>query len=344
MDARRAADRARHPVLRVGLLRALPRRRRRRLHRRVRGRPHAQPVHALQRAHQVRRRCSRRRSRSASTPSATGHYAHIVDGCRGQPRAAPRVRRAKDQSYVLGVLTAEQLAHALLPARATPSKAQVRAEAAARGALRSRRSPTATTSASSPTATPAAGSPSGSATEPGEIVDRSRAPSSGRTRARTPSRSASAAASHLGRPAPDGKPRFVVSVDAPANRVVIGTADLLGVDLVEGRHLRWCGPAPTGEVRVGAQVRAHGAEVPRHRDGERGGGMPCAWSSTSGCGAWPRPVGRALRRHPGRRVGDDRRHRPRLSDEAGRRHVDAGRPVVADRSADDREGVHLPAP
>ncbi len=66
----------------------------------------------------------------------------------------------------------------------------------------------------------------------------------------------------LDRSALDGEPRYVVSVDAPTNRVVIGTADLLGVDLVEGRHLRWCGPAPTGEVRVGAQVRAHGAEVP----------------------------------------------------------------------------------
>ena len=66
----------------------------------------------------------------------------------------------------------------------------------------------------------------------------------------------------LDRSALDGEPRYVVSVDAPTNRVVIGTADLLGVDLVEGRHLRWCGPAPTGEVRVGAQVRAHGEEVP----------------------------------------------------------------------------------
>ena len=56
----------------------------------------------------------------------------------------------------------------------------------------------------------------------------------------------------------DGEPRYVVEVDAPRNRVVIGTADLLGVDLVEGAHLRWCGPAPTGEVAVGAQVRAHG--------------------------------------------------------------------------------------
>ena len=47
----------------------------------------------------------------------TGHYATILDGCRRQPRAAPRERWAKDQSYVLGVLTAEQLAHTLLPAR-----------------------------------------------------------------------------------------------------------------------------------------------------------------------------------------------------------------------------------
>ncbi len=66
----------------------------------------------------------------------------------------------------------------------------------------------------------------------------------------------------LDRSALDGEPRYVVSVDAPANRVLIGTADLLGVDLVEGSHLRWCGPAPVGEVRLGVQVRAHGAEVP----------------------------------------------------------------------------------
>ena len=44
-----------HPVLRVGLLRALQGRRRPGLHRRIRRRPHAEPVHALQRADQVRR-------------------------------------------------------------------------------------------------------------------------------------------------------------------------------------------------------------------------------------------------------------------------------------------------
>ena len=76
----------------------------------------------------------------------------------------------------------------------------------------------------------------------------------------------------LERSALDGEPRYVVEVDAPTNRVVIGTADLLGVDVIEGDHLRWCGPAPTGTVRVGAQVRAHGEEVPATAEvGERSG-------------------------------------------------------------------------
>lgn len=29
-----------------------------------------------------------------------------------------------------------------------------------------------------------------------------------------------------------------------------------------GTHVRWCGPAPTRPGRYGAQVRAHGEEVP----------------------------------------------------------------------------------
>src|SRR4029079_12605862 len=58
---------------------------------------------------------------------ATGHYARLSDG---------RLRRAvdgdKDQSYVLGVLTADQLRHALFPIGDTP-KPQIREEAARRG-------------------------------------------------------------------------------------------------------------------------------------------------------------------------------------------------------------------
>ncbi|MDQ2783061.1 MAG: tRNA 2-thiouridine(34) synthase MnmA, partial [Actinomycetota bacterium] len=60
----------------------------------------------------------------------------------------------------------------------------------------------------------------------------------------------------------DGEPRYVVAVEAASNTVVIGTGDLLGVDVIVGHHPRWCGAAPEGVVAVGAQLRAHGDEVP----------------------------------------------------------------------------------
>src|SRR6186713_1158083 len=44
----------------------------------------------------------------------TGHYARRVDGAAG-PELHRAVDVAKDQSYVLGVLRPEQLAHALFP-------------------------------------------------------------------------------------------------------------------------------------------------------------------------------------------------------------------------------------
>src|SRR5689334_2530169 len=60
---------------------------------------------------------------------ATGHYARLSEG---------RLRRAvdqdKDQSYVLAVLTADQLRHAAFPVGDTP-KPQIREEAAGRGLL-----------------------------------------------------------------------------------------------------------------------------------------------------------------------------------------------------------------
>ena len=57
----------------------------------------------------------------------TGHHARLVDG-----RLMRSVDAAKDQSYVLAVLTPRQLAHAMFPL-GDSTKAQVRAEAARRG-------------------------------------------------------------------------------------------------------------------------------------------------------------------------------------------------------------------
>ncbi len=58
---------------------------------------------------------------------ATGHYARLSGG---QLRRA--VDADKDQSYVLAVLTADQLRHAVFPVGDTP-KPQIREEAASRG-------------------------------------------------------------------------------------------------------------------------------------------------------------------------------------------------------------------
>ena len=63
----------------------------------------------------------------------TGHYAKIVEDEDGHKELHRAADWAKDQSYVLGVLTAEQLEHAIFPLAETPSKAQVRAEAEERG-------------------------------------------------------------------------------------------------------------------------------------------------------------------------------------------------------------------
>ena len=190
---------------------------------------------------------------------ATGHYARVAvtaDGGRELHRAADP---AKDQSYVLGVLDADQLAGALFPL-GDSVKTEVRAEAERRGL----------SVATKPDSHDVCFIPDGDTRgflrgrlgeRAGEVVDPSGA----------------VLGSHQGtygftvgqrrrlgldRSSLDGSPRFVLGVDAPARRVVVGTEDLLGVDALAGVHLRWCGPAPEGELRVGAQVRAHGEEVP----------------------------------------------------------------------------------
>jgi tRNA-uridine 2-sulfurtransferase len=62
----------------------------------------------------------------------TGHYARVVTGPDG-PELHRAAAWAKDQSYVLGVLTGAQLEHAIFPLGDTPSKRLVREEAARRG-------------------------------------------------------------------------------------------------------------------------------------------------------------------------------------------------------------------
>jgi tRNA-specific 2-thiouridylase len=184
----------------------------------------------------------------------TGHYARIDGG-----ELHRSVDAGKDQSYVLAVLTPERLAHAMFPLGDT-AKDDVRREAAQRG-LQVAAKPD-----SHDICFIADGDTRGwlegrLGRQPGPIVD-----GSGEVVGEHEGSFAYTVGQRrglrLGVPAPDGRPRYVLDVQPVTNTVVVGPADRLSVDRLRGRHPTWCGPAAAPGDRVGAQVRAHGEEVP----------------------------------------------------------------------------------
>jgi tRNA-specific 2-thiouridylase len=199
----------------------------------------------------------------------TGHYATLVDTAAGRElhRASDS---AKDQSYVLGVLDAQQLAHTYFPLGSTPSKALVRAEAAERGL----------TVAQKPDSYDICFIPDGDTrgwlaekvgAESGEIVDEAgvvvgehegaHAFTVGQRRGLK-----------LGVPAPDGKPRFVLEVRPVSNTVVVGPKEALAIAEIAGDRFSWAGRAPqSDDFDCDVQIRAHADPVPARaqlRDGE----------------------------------------------------------------------------
>src|SRR4051812_31775922 len=184
----------------------------------------------------------------------TGHHARLVDGALYRS-----VDPAKDQSYVLGVLTADQLAHAMFPLGES-TKEQVRAEARTRGLL----------VADKPDSHDICFIPHGDTARflsdhlgaaPGEIVDESGAVVG--THAGAHSFTVGQRKGlQIGRPAADGKPRYVLAVEPVTNTVTVGPADVLDVDVITAIRPRWCGDAPALPVAGLAQVRAHGEPVP----------------------------------------------------------------------------------
>lgn len=194
---------------------------------------------------------------------ATGHYAQVVEevGADGTVRRELHraVDPAKDQSYVLGVLAADQLARSFFPL-GDSTKPQIREEAADRGFAVAKKpdSHDICFIADGDTRGWLAGR---LGEQPGEIVDE-RGSVVGSHQGAYAYTVGQRRGLRLGRPAADGQPRYVVDVDVPRNQVVIGPADLLGIDAIRGDHARWCGEPPAGEVEVGAQLRAHGEELP----------------------------------------------------------------------------------
>lgn len=190
----------------------------------------------------------------------TGHYATLIEGEQGLElhRAADN---AKDQSYVLGVLTAEQLAHTYFPLGTTPSKAVVRAEAAERGL----------TVAQKPDSHDICFIPDGDTrgwladkvgTATGEIVDRSGAIVGSHEGAHGFT-VGQRRGLKLGIPAADGKPRFVLEVRPVSNTVVVGPKEALAIGEISGERFSWAGAAPAKtDFRCEVQIRAHAEPVP----------------------------------------------------------------------------------
>jgi len=190
----------------------------------------------------------------------TGHYATLVEGPGGRElhRASDN---AKDQSYVLGVLTAEQLAHTYFPLGSTPSKALVRAEAEERGL----------TVAQKPDSHDICFIPDGDTrgwladrvgAERGEILDRSGAVVGTHEGAHAFT-VGQRRGLQLGVPAADGKPRFVLEVRPVNNTVVVGPKEALACAEIAGERFTWAGRAPSASSFVcDVQIRAHADPVP----------------------------------------------------------------------------------
>ncbi|KMV23184.1 tRNA 2-thiouridine(34) synthase MnmA [Mycobacterium heckeshornense] len=186
---------------------------------------------------------------------ATGHYARL---CGGKLRRA--VDRDKDQSYVLAVLTADQLRHAAFPVGDTP-KPQIRAEAARRGLA----------VAEKPDSHDICFIPSGNTrTFLGERI--------GVRRGTVVDAQGTVLAEHDGvhgftigqrkglgiaGPGPDGRARYVTAIDADTATVRVGGAGDLDVWTLTGRDpVFTAGTPPSEPVECVVQIRAHGDTVP----------------------------------------------------------------------------------
>jgi tRNA-specific 2-thiouridylase len=185
---------------------------------------------------------------------ATGHYARVLPG-PGGPELHRAVDPDKDQSYVLGVLSREQLSHALFPLGADVKEAE------SRGLLTARK-PDSHDICFIPDGDTAGFLRSRLGDESGDIVDATSGEVLAQHRGVHGFTIGQRRGLGLQTPSADGGPRYVVDVDVIANTVRVGAPDLLDVDGIEGRHLIWSGdPLGEDDVPVHAQVRAHGHPV-----------------------------------------------------------------------------------
>ncbi|MFD0262635.1 tRNA 2-thiouridine(34) synthase MnmA [Kitasatospora indigofera] len=189
----------------------------------------------------------------------TGHYARIVDLPTGERELHRAVDAAKDQSYVLGVLDADQLAHSLFPLGDT-TKDVIREEAERRGLAVAKKPD------SHDICFIADGDTQGFlakhlGTATGDIVDAD-GTKLGEHDGAYGFTIGQRKGLRIGRPAADGKPRYVLDISPVDNTVTVGPVEGLDVLSLTAIRPRWCGAVPAADGRYTAQLRAHGEEVP----------------------------------------------------------------------------------
>jgi tRNA-uridine 2-sulfurtransferase len=182
----------------------------------------------------------------------TGHHARLEDGVLRRS-----VDADKDQSYVLAVLTAEQLAGARFPLGAM-TKAQVRAEAARRGLG----------VADKPDSHDVCFIADGDTRrflaerlgeQPGPVVDALTGAVVGQHAGAYAYTVGQRRGLDLRVPPQDGRPRYVLAVEPVRRRVVVGPVEALDVHEVRAERPVWTSGERALPLRCQVQLRAHGA-------------------------------------------------------------------------------------
>jgi tRNA-specific 2-thiouridylase len=193
---------------------------------------------------------------------ATGHHARLNDGVLRRS-----VDEGKDQSYVLAVLTPEQLAGTVLPLGHL-TKDQVRALAAERGLG------VADKPDSHDICFIADGDTAGFlrdrlGAQPGPVVDALTGAVVGQHDGAYGYTVGQRRGLALTVPAADGRPRYVLSVEPVSRTVTVGPGEALDRDVVRADRPTWLDPRPlplTCEVQLRAHGAVHGCQV--HPDGD----------------------------------------------------------------------------
>jgi tRNA-specific 2-thiouridylase len=186
----------------------------------------------------------------------TGHHARLAAGV-----LARSVDMGKDQSYVLAVLTRDQLAHAMFPL-GDSTKQQVRAEAAERGLA------VAAKPDSHDICFIADGDTRKFLTDriggqPGPIIDGDTGAVLGTHQGSFGFTVGQRRGLRLDQPAADGEPRYVLSLQPRTNTVVVGPGSALDTDEIVAERPVWtAGADPASRFDCLVQVRAHGAVTP----------------------------------------------------------------------------------